>query len=64
MVSHMEFTLTTAVDVDQSLVALHGNINWDLSKAERTVVPAKCEADSGDDARMSEKVRQVMRGVC
>ena len=34
MVSHMEKALTTAADVDESLVALHGNINWDLFKAE------------------------------
>ena len=63
MVSHMEKALTTAEDVDETLVALHGNINWDMFKAERTVILAKCEADSGDGTRMLEKVRQVMRRV-
>ena len=63
MVSHMEKALTTAADVDEYQVALYGNINWDLFKAERTVVLAKCESDSGDGTRILEKVRQIMRGV-
>ena len=34
-----------------------------MFKAERTVILAKCEADSGDGTQMLEKVQQVMRGV-
>lgn len=46
MVDNMENALTTAADVDESLVVQHGSINRDLFKAERTVVLTKCKADS------------------